>query len=104
MQWGLILTRALGVEGRVIFRHAFDGWATLLFAGCAGSSPDRSAPLTLDVRVLGALHFANPGWVLGVFLPGRGIFSCVGTPNPTLTYSSRSLWAADTVRRDLTRN
>lgn len=37
-----------------------------------------------------------------LFLLGAGVFPTVGTANPTLTLSALALWAADTIRRDLT--
>jgi choline dehydrogenase-like flavoprotein len=36
-----------------------------------------------------------------LFLLGSGVFPTVGTANPTLTIAALSLWAADTIRRDL---
>lgn len=37
-----------------------------------------------------------------LFLLGSGVFPTVGTANPTLTIAALALWAADTIRRDLT--
>jgi choline dehydrogenase-like flavoprotein len=36
-----------------------------------------------------------------LFLLGSGVFPTVGTANPTLTIAALSLWAADTIKRDL---
>ena len=36
-----------------------------------------------------------------LFLLGSGVFPTVGTANPTLTIAALSLWAAETIRRDL---
>ena len=36
-----------------------------------------------------------------LFLLGSGVFPTVGTANPTLTIAALSLWAADTIERDL---
>lgn len=36
-----------------------------------------------------------------LFLLGAGVFPTVGTANPTLTLAALSLWAAQTIRRDL---
>lgn len=36
-----------------------------------------------------------------LFLLGSGVFPTVGTANPTLTIAALSLWAADTITRDL---
>jgi choline dehydrogenase-like flavoprotein len=37
-----------------------------------------------------------------LFLLGSGVFPTAGTANPTLTIAALSLWAADTIKRDLT--
>ncbi|MCB0124966.1 MAG: GMC family oxidoreductase, partial [Caldilineaceae bacterium] len=36
-----------------------------------------------------------------LFLLGSGVFPTVGTANPTLTIAALSLWAAETIRRNL---
>ncbi len=36
-----------------------------------------------------------------LFMLGAGVFPTVGTANPTLTLSALALWAADTIRREL---
>jgi choline dehydrogenase-like flavoprotein len=36
-----------------------------------------------------------------LFLLGSGVFPTAGTANPTLTIAALSLWAAQTIRRDL---
>ncbi len=36
-----------------------------------------------------------------LFLVGSGVFSTVATGNPTLTIAALSLWAAQTIKKDL---
>ena len=55
-------------------------------------------PLTSVVNIEQRAH-DHPN----LFLLGSGVFPTVGTANPTLTIAALSLWAADTIRRDLGR-